>query len=269
MPVIAIDDPGDPRLADYRSLTDVALRRRLEPEEGLYIAESAYVIERAVAAGHLPDSLLMAQSWAERMAPLVEALPPQTPVYVGTHAVLEEVTGFHVHRGALASMRRPLLPAVDQVIAGARRIVVLEGIVDHTNVGAIFRSAAALGAGAILVSPHCADPLYRRSIRVSMGAVFSIPWTRVDDWPSGLDLLRERGVVVAALALREDAVALEDFSAATPDRLALVLGAEGDGLSDSAVEHADVIVRIPMLAGIDSLNVAAASAVAMWELRVR
>ncbi len=262
-----IDDAADPRLTDYFSLTDVALRRRIEPERGLYIAESAYVIERAVAAGHKPRSVMMADSWLVRMDELLAGLDPSVDVFVADHALLEQVTGFHVHRGALASMQRPALPSVDEIASSARRIVVLEDIVDHTNVGAIFRSVAALGADAIIVSPRCADPLYRRSVRVSMGAVYHVPWTRAQDWPSALDQLRAAGVVVAALALEPGAIALDDFSRECPERLALMLGTEGDGLSRSAIENADVVVRIPMLAGIDSLNVAAASAVAMWELR--
>jgi tRNA G18 (ribose-2'-O)-methylase SpoU len=197
------------------------------------------------------------------------------PVYVAEPAVLEAITGFHVHRGALAAMHRPPLPTVPEVLAaarggaGARRVAVLEDVVDHTNVGAAFRSAAALGVDAVLVTPRCADPLYRRSVRVSMGTVFQVPWTRVDPWPDGIGMLRDAGFVTAALALSEDAVSLDELEARTPERLAMVLGTEGDGLRPSTVAAADLVVRIPMAGGVDSLNVAAAAAVAFWATRVR
>ncbi len=265
---IQITDSADPRLEDYVSLTDVALRRRTEPERGLYIAESQKVIRRALAAGHRPRSYLMAERWVTDLADLVEdAEANGIPVYVAAHDVIEARTGFHLHRGALASIQRPVPRSVAEVIAGTRRIVVVEDVVDHTNVGAIFRSAAALGAEAVLVSPRCADPLYRRSIRVSMGTVFQVPWTRIDPWPEGIDQLRRAGFTVAAMALTDDSVSLADLEGRAPERLALVVGAEGDGLSDRTVAAADVTVRIPMAGGVDSLNVAAASAVAMWALR--
>jgi len=266
---IAITDPADPRLLDYVGLTDVALRRRTEPERGLYIAESDKVIRRALAAGHRPRSFLMAERWLTDLADLVTwAESCDIPVYVGTHPIIEDLTGFHLHRGALASMQRPDLPTVGSVLEAARRVVVLEDIVDHTNVGAIFRSAAALGVDAVLVTPRCADPLYRRSIRVSMGTVFQVPWTRIDPWPAGVDLLRDNGFHVAAMALSDDSVSLDELAAAPPERLAVVMGTEGDGLSARTVASADSVVRIPMAGGVDSLNVAAASAVAMWALRV-
>lgn len=265
---IRITDPGDARLADYLHLTDVALRSRTEPELGLFIAESAAVIRRALATGYRLRSVLMEDRWLDDLGDVLVAAEEQgADVFLADREVLESITGFHVHRGALAAMHRPALRSVGEVVAGARRIVILEDIVDHTNVGAIFRSVAALGADAVLVTPRCADPLYRRSVRVSMGAVFHVPWTRIDPWPEGLGYLREHGVVIAALALRADAVTLDDLADAPPDRLALVLGAEGDGLSADALAAADLCVRIPMQAGIDSLNVAAASAVALWALR--
>ncbi len=276
MPIIRLTDPDDDRLADYTRLTDVALRRRLEPERGLYMAESTKVIRRALDAGHRPRSFLMTERWLPELADVladVEARFPGVPVYVGPAEVVETITGFHLHRGALAAMHRPELPRVGDLLAaarggaGARRVAVLEGVVDHTNVGAVFRSAAALGVDVVLVSPECADPLYRRSVRVSMGTVFQVPWTRLEAWPGGLDLLRTAGFTVAALALADDAVALDDLAAAPPERLALVLGTEGDGLSRRAVAAADVVVRIPMAGGVDSLNVAAASAVAFWATR--
>jgi tRNA G18 (ribose-2'-O)-methylase SpoU len=255
-------------LTDYVGLTDVALRRRTEPEHGLYMAESEKVIRRALAAGHRPRSYLMAERWLTDLADLVEgAERDRVPVFVGPDDVMEELTGFHLHRGAVASMHRPELPPLDSVVRDARRVLVLEDIVDHTNVGAAFRSGAALGIDAILVTPRCADPFYRRAVRVSMGTVFQVPWTRIQPWPRAVDGLREAGFTVAALALTEDAVTLDELAATPPERLALVLGTEGDGLRPRTITAADVTVRIPMAGDVDSLNVAAAAAVAMWALR--
>jgi tRNA G18 (ribose-2'-O)-methylase SpoU len=191
------------------------------------------------------------------------------PVYVGTPQLLEAITGFNVHRGAIASMHRPAPVPVAEVVAAARRVVVLEDVVDHTNVGAVFRSVAGIGADAVLVSPRCADPLYRRAVRVSMGTVFQVPWARLEPWPAGLGVLRGMGFTVAALALTPSAVPLDRLEAEPPERLALVLGTEGDGLSDLALGEADLAVRIPMAGGVDSLNVAAAAAVALWATRPR
>lgn len=263
-----ITEADDARLNDYLNLTDVALRSRTEPAMGLFIAESAAVIRRALTTGYRLRSVLMDDRWRAELGDLIAAADSQgAEVFLAGREVLESVTGFHVHRGALAAMHRPPLRSIAEVVEGARRIVILEDIVDHTNVGAIFRSVAALGADAVLVTPRCADPLYRRSVRVSMGAVFHVPWTRIDPWPGGLSQLRQAGLVIAALALRDDAVSLDALASAPPERLALVLGAEGDGLAPSTLDAADMCVRIPMLAGIDSLNVAAASAVALWALR--
>ena len=277
MPIHRVTTADDERLADYTRLTDVALRAKHEPTKGLYIAESSTVIRRAVAAGHRPRSLLMAERWLADLEDLLDAVGAgpdgEVPVYVAEPEVLEAVTGFHLHRGALAAMHRPPLAGVHDLLAsarggaGARRVAVLEDVVDHTNVGAIFRSAAGLGVDAVLVSPRCADPLYRRSVRVSMGTVFQVPWTRLVTWPAGLDDLRADGFTVAALALADDAVTLDRLAEDAPERLALVLGTEGDGLSRGAVAAADVVVRIPMAGGVDSLNVAAASAVAFWATR--
>jgi tRNA G18 (ribose-2'-O)-methylase SpoU len=264
-----IIDPGDPRLTDYVGLTDVALRRRTEPERGLYVAESEKVIRRALAAGHQPRSFLMGERWLTDLGDVVsQAEADGIPVFVGEASVIEELTGFHLHRGALAAMERPPLPSVAELVAHARRVLILEDIVDHTNVGAVFRSAAALGIDAILVTPRCADPLYRRSIRVSMGTVFQVPWTRIDPWPGGLDVLRAERFHVAALALSEDSVTLDEFVADPPERIALVLGTEGDGLRARTIAAVDTVLRIPMAGGVDSLNVAAAGAVAAWALRV-
>jgi tRNA G18 (ribose-2'-O)-methylase SpoU len=264
MAIERIDDAADPRLADYRDLTDVALRRVQEPAGGLYIAESAKVLARALAAGHRPRSVLVQDKWLGEAEALVGA---ETPVYVVPAAIAESVTGYAVHRGLLASMHRPALPAPADVLCDARLVLVLEDIVDHTNVGAAFRAAAGLGADAVLVAPRCADPLYRRSVRVSMGTVFQVPWTRLPEWREATGILHDAGFDIAALALADDAVTLDAYSAQRPDRIALVMGAEGDGLSREALAAADTVVTIPMAGGVDSLNVAAASAVALWELR--
>ncbi|MBO3142867.1 TrmH family RNA methyltransferase [Dermatophilus congolensis] len=267
---ITITDPADERVRDYFSLTDVNLRRALEPAGGLYMAESEKVLRRALAVGHRPRSLLLAPRWVNELSDLVAQFEGESvPVFVGEHEVIEAMTGFHLHRGVLAAMHRPQLPSVEDVVRGARRLVVLEDIVDHTNVGAIFRSAAALGVDGVLVTPRCADPLYRRSVRVSMGNVLNVPWTRIEQWPAGADCLRQWGVSVASFALSDDSVTLDELAADPPERLALVLGTEGDGLQQHTLAKSDVVVRIPMGHGVDSLNVAAASAVAMWALRVR
>lgn len=255
-------------LADYSRLTDVALRRVSEPEGGLYIAESTKVITRALRAGHRPRSVLLQEQWLADIEPLLADFP-EVPVFVGDSALLEELTGYHLHRGALAAMHRPELPDPAELLRDARRVVVLEDIVDHTNVGAIFRSVAGLGADAVLVSPRCADPLYRRSVRVSMGTVLQVPWTRIPEWDEAAPVLHAAGFEIAALALSDDAVSLETYAAAPPGRIALVLGSEGDGLSRHALAAADRVLTIPMLHGVDSLNVASASAVALWALRVR
>jgi len=265
--VIRITDLSDQRLGDYLNLTDVALRRVSEPVGGLYIAESSKVIGRAVSAGHVPRSALMLEQWLPDLEPVLEQF--DIPVFVGDAALLESLTGFSLHRGALASMHRPAMPSVAELLRDARRVVVLEDIVDHTNVGAIFRSVAGLGADAVLVTPRCADPLYRRSVRVSMGTVLQVPWTRLPDWPLGADQLREAGFQIAALALSDAAVDLDTYAASPPDRLAVILGTEGDGLSPAALSAADAVVTIPMMHGVDSLNVAAASAVALYALRIR
>ena len=264
----------------------MALRRRLETQRGLYMAESSKVITRAVAAGHAPRSFLMAPRHLDEMRPVIASAVGcgrsddggEVPVFVAPEEVLESITGFHLHRGALAAMNRPELAGVPELLvsahagAGARRVAILEDLVDHTNVGAAFRSAAALGIDAVLVTPRCADPLYRRSVRVSMGTVFQVPWTRIERWPA-MDELHAQGFTVAALALSENSVALDEFAASPactePDsRVAVVLGTEGDGLSHRTIAAADEVVRIPMAGGVDSLNVAAAAAVAFWALRL-
>ena len=268
MSVQRVHDPLDPRVHEYVGLTDMALRTRREPAEGLYLAESDKVIRRALAAGHRPRSFLMGERWVDELADLVGAAArEQVPVYVADRDVLESITGFHLHRGAMAAMHRPALPALADVLASARRVAILEDVVDHTNVGAVFRSAAALGFDAVLVTPRCADPLYRRSVRVSMGTVFQVPWTRIDPWPGSLDLLRRLGFTVVSLALAQGAVSLEALAIDPPAKLALVLGTEGDGLRPGTLAASDAVVRIPMSGAVDSLNVAAAAAVAFWALR--
>nr|WP_230205234.1 RNA methyltransferase [Parafrankia elaeagni] len=269
---IVIDDPADPRVADYVALTDVALRRRREPAEGLFIAEGERVIERALRAGYRPRSVLVSPArlagvperiWAEPAA----GDPP--PVFVAGPPVLEAITGFEVHRGALASMcRRPAL-APAQVLAAARRVLVCEDLVSHTNLGAIFRSAAGLGMDAVLLSPRCADPLYRRSVRVSMGEVFAVPYARLDPWPGALDLVRAAGFEVVALTPASDAEELTPAWGAAADRVALLLGTEGAGLSEATQAAATRRARIPMAHGVDSLNVAATAAIACYLLGIR
>jgi tRNA G18 (ribose-2'-O)-methylase SpoU len=267
---LTLDSIEHPALRDYTNLTDVALRSLREPDEGIYIAESLKVLERALGAGHRPLSIITTPQWVNQLTELAndhQVALENTPVYVGESAVIEGLTGFHVHRGTLASMARPMLPSVEELLAGSRRIVVLENIVDHTNVGAVFRSVAGLGADGVIISPSCADPLYRRSVRVSMGTVLQVPWTRARSWPELIAALRAADFQVAALALGEGMVSLDSYALDPPQRLALVLGTEGEGLSREALESADVKVSIPMHHGVDSLNVAAAGAVALWALR--
>ncbi len=267
MHVVRVNDLGHEALGDYAGLTDVTLRRAFEPAGGLYIAESAKVIARALGAGHRPRSVLLQEKWLTDLEPMLEAF--DGPIFVAQPDLLEKLTGFTMHRGALASMHRPPLPSVEETVAGARCVVVLEDLVDHTNVGAVFRAVAGLGADAVLITPRCADPLYRRSVRVSMGTVFQVPWTRLSSWPGDVSLLKGLGFHVAALALHPDAAALDSFVEAMDGPVALVLGAEGDGLSQDTMREADSIVTIPMLHGVDSLNVASASAVAIYALSRR
>jgi tRNA G18 (ribose-2'-O)-methylase SpoU len=266
MRLVPVTDADDPRLDDYRGLTDTALRTIREPAGGLYIAESTKVIARAVAAGHRPRSVLVQERRVEDIRGIVGEF--DVPVYVVPDDVAEAVTGFAVHRGTIASMHRPELPTVGEVIEGASVVLILENIGDHTNVGAAFRAAAGLGADAVLVSPGGADPLYRRSVRVSMGTVFQVPWTRITDWDQAVADLHAARFDIAALALRDDAVSLDAYVADRPERVALVMGSEGDGLSRTVMDRADTIVTIPMSGGVDSLNVASAAAVALWAVKV-
>ena len=265
MTVIAIQSAADERVDDYRDLTDVGLRRRREPEQGLFMAESHPVIERAIAAGYPVRSVLTTPRWLADVETLLTDRQ-DTPVLVADDDVVREITGYRVHRGALAAMARLPLPSLDDVLEGAARVLVLEGIVDHTNVGAVFRSAAGLGFDAVLVDPTCADPLYRRSVRVSMGAVFSIPWTRCTPWPATLTAMGADGWRVLALTPRLDAQIRGTVAAERPERVALVLGTEGHGLTEGTLAAVTDHVRIPMAAHVDSLNIAAAAAVACYAL---
>jgi tRNA G18 (ribose-2'-O)-methylase SpoU len=261
---VFIDGAIDPALADYRALTDVELRRRSEPAQGIFIAEGELVIRRALRAGYPMRSALMTQRWVSSVADLVADI--DVPLYVGSEELLESVIGFHVHRGALAAMGRLPLRSVADLLPRSSRLVVLEEVNSHTNLGAIFRSAAGLGMDAVLLSPTCADPLYRRSVRVSMGEVFSIPYARIESWPTGLTELREVGFRILALTPDSGAESIDDIEMRYGDKLALLLGAEGPGLSKDALAAATSRVRIPMGNGVDSLNVAAATAVACYAI---
>ncbi|WP_435817983.1 TrmH family RNA methyltransferase [Micrococcus terreus] len=272
---IELTDAQDPRVQMYCSLSDAALRRRQDTEHGIYLAESSQVVRRALDAGHTPRSFFLSHRYLESMQD-VFAVHPNVPVYTGSDQMLEQITGFHLHRGALAAMDRPAPRSVEEVLHGARRVVVVEDLVDHTNLGAIFRSAAALGMDAVLLSAASADPLYRRCIRVSMGTVFQVPWSRFasgehpdDGTAPGVRRLQDLGFRVAALELTDRAVLMDAPHLREVERLALVLGSEGPGVRQATLDACDDHVMIPMSAGVSSLNVAAAAAVAFWELRAR
>ena len=272
--IIELTDLAQPELDVYARLTQAQLRSRRDPEKGLFIAESPKVIGYALDAGCEPASLLMERKHIEGQGKDIIARCGDIPVYTADSALLERLTGFALTRGILCAMRRPGLPGVEELCAGARRIAVLEGIVDTTNLGAIFRSAAALHIDGVLLTPTCCDPLNRRSVRVSMGTVFQVPWTWIGDnagqWPHpGMERLRELGFQTAALALREDSLSIDDPRLMEEEKLAILLGTEGDGLAADTIARCDYTVRIPMSHGVDSLNVAAAGAVAFWQLRAR
>jgi len=259
--LVEVTDPADPRLADYRDLRDVELRKHLEAEQGLFIAEGEKVVRRATESGFEARSFVMAPRWLDGLADVLDR--SEAPCYVVSEDLAERVTGFHVHRGALASLRRRPLPEAAEVLSAARTVVVLEDVVDHTNVGAVFRSAAALGIDAVLLSPRCADPLYRRSVKVAMGAVFTVPYARIDGWYDAVADLTARGFTTVALTPAPDAVPIEE-AVAGRDRVALLLGTEGHGLSDRWMSSAQLRAVIPMSRDVDSLNVAAATAVACY-----
>lgn len=272
--MIEIVDFGAPELDVYARLTEAQLRNRRETEKGIFIAESLKVIEYALDAGCEPVSFLMERKHIEGQAKGLLARCGDVPVYTAEREVLAELTGYELTRGILCAMRRPTMPSVEEICKKARRIVVLDGIVDPTNVGAIFRSAAALNMDAVLVTPSCCDPLYRRAVRVSMGTIFQIPWTRIGErssqWPCvGIERLKEMGFKTAAMALTDRSISIEDESLKELEKLAVVMGSEGHGLSEKTIASCDYTVKIPMSHGVDSLNVAAASAVAFWQLRVR
>lgn len=270
--LIEITDFTSPELDVYARLTEAQLLNREEPAKGLFIAESPKVIERALDAGCQPVSLLMERKHIDSQAKDVVARCGGIPVYTSSPDILTKLTGFQLTRGVLCAMRRPKLPSVEEAVKGARRIVILENVMNPTNVGAIFRSAAALGMDAVLLTPGCSNPLYRRAARVSMGTVFQIPWTfigsEMSDWPErGMEKLHELGFKTAAMALRDDSVSIDDPKLLAEEKLAIILGSEGDGLTNDTIADCDYTVRIPMYHDVDSLNVAAASAVAFWQLR--
>lgn len=272
--IIEITDFTAPELDVYARLTEAQLLNRQAPEQGLFIAESPKVIDRALDAGYVPVSLLLERKHIAGQASGVIARCGDVPVFTAETEVLTELTGFRLTRGVLCAMRRPPLPSVEAVCAGARRITILENIMNPTNVGAIFRSAAALGIDAVLLTPACSDPLYRRAARVSMGTVFQVPWTCLGsdcaEWPHpGMERLRALGFRTAAMALSDNAVSIADPQLMAEEKLAIVLGTEGDGLAAGTIADCDYTVRIPMSHGVDSLNVAAASAVAFWQLGLR
>lgn len=268
--IITLTSLDAPELDVYARLTQAQLRNRLEPEKGLFIAESPKVIGTALSAGLEPVSFLMEQRHITGDAASLLARFPDVPVYTAERELLARLTGYTLTRGVLCAMRRPAPKSPTEVIAGAKRIAVLEGVVDATNIGAIFRSAAALGMDAVLLSPTCCDPLTRRAVRVSMGTVFQLPWATFDTWPAGgMEILRGAGFATCAMALRDDSLALGDERLNSLPKIAIVLGAEGDGLANGTIAACDYTVRIPMAHGVDSLNVAAASAVAFWELRAK
>lgn len=272
--VIEITDFEVPELDVYARLTEAQLRSRRDAEKGIFIAESPKVIEYALDSGCEPLSFLMERKHIEGQAKELLERCDSVPVYTADREVLAGLTGYELTRGILCAMRRPKLPSVEEICKDARRVVVLEGIVDPTNVGAIFRSAAALNMDAVLVTPSCCDPLYRRAVRVSMGTVFQIPWTKIgsesSQWPHpGLDRLKEFGFKTAAMALTDQSVDIEDSELLSEKKLAVVMGSEGHGLSDETIQACDYTVKIPMSHGVDSLNVAAAGAVAFWQLRIR
>lgn len=272
---LELDQPTDPRLSDYLRLRDTQLRHSVEATEGLYIAEGTTIIRRAIEAGHRPRSVLLAPRWIDGLRDLVD--PLDVDVFVVSEAMAEQVTGFHVHRGALASMQRPAPRSLDD-LAGCDRLVIVEDLVDHANLGAIARSVAALGWDGLIVSSRSADPLYRRAVKASMGTVLSLPWVRSDEDLATLATLKRAGFVLVATALADEAVPVDEArkrvtgkrvagERVAGERVVLMLGTEGHGLSQSWLDHADVVVTIPMAAGVDSLNVGAAAAICLWELR--
>lgn len=264
MPVIEISSLRHEGVEVFSTLTEAQLRNKVEPEKGVFIAESPKVIKVALDAGYEPLSLLCERKHIEGDAKEIMERIGDIPVYTGDRDLLATLTGYTLTRGVLCAMRRPIPKSVEEVTAGARRVVVIDGVVDTTNIGAIFRSAAALGIDAVLLTPNSCDPLNRRAVRVSMGSVFLVPWTWTDE---SLESLKRLGFKTAAMALSDDSVAIDDKALNNEERLAIIMGTEGDGLPKETIREADYVVRIPMAHGVDSLNVAAAAAIAFWELR--
>ena len=272
--VMEITDFSAPELDVYARLTEAQLLNRFEPAKGMFIAESPKVIHRALDAGCVPVSMLMERKDIDGSAREILERCPEIPVYTADEDLLCNLTGYHLTRGVLCAMRRPQLPAAEEILADKRRVVILENVQNPTNVGAIFRSAAALGMDAVLLTPGCSNPLYRRSARVSMGTVFQVPWTYIGtetaDWPGkGMEILKKLGYKTAAMALSDNSVSIDDPALMAEEKLAILMGSEGDGLTDATIAACDYTVKIPMYHGVDSLNVAAASAVAFWQLRAK
>ena len=266
--VIEITDFSDPALDVYARLTEAQLLNRFEPAKGMFIAESPKVIHRALDGGCVPVSMLMERKDIDGSAREILERCPDIPVFTADEQLLCNLTGYHLTRGVLCAMRRPQLPTMEEICEKASRVVILENVQNPTNVGAIFRSAAALGMDAVLLTPGCSNPLYRRSARVSMGTVFQIPWAYTPQWPeAGMESLGKLGFKTAAMALSDNSISIEDPQLLSEDKLAILMGSEGDGLADQTIAACDYTVKIPMYHGVDSLNVAAASAVAFWQLR--
>lgn len=263
--ILQVADLEDPRLDEYLRLSEAHLRMRSDVENGLYIAESTKVVQRAINAGHVPRSFLLAEKHLEQLAEEFNQFP-DTPIFIGDDRQLQDLVGFHLHRGAMAAMNRPDPLDLDEVLEASSRIAILEDIADHTNLGAIIRSASGLGVDAVLLTPKCVDPWYRRSARVSMGTVFDLPWVRMQSWPEDIQTLKKHGYEMLAVELTDDAIPLNEVEIKAGQKVAMILGNEGRGVTDEALAAVDQTVIIPMHRGVDSLNVGAASAIAFWHL---
>lgn len=263
--ILHVADLQDERLDEYLRLSEAHLRMRTDVENGLYIAESTKVVQRAINAGHTPRSFLLAQKHLGQLVAEFNRFP-DAPIFIGDDAQLQDLVGFHLHRGAMAAMNRPAPLDLDEVLAASSRVAILEDIADHTNLGAIIRSASGLGIDAVLLTPKCVDPWYRRSARVSMGTVFDLPWVRLESWPQDIERLRAHGYRMLAMELTENAVPLNEIQLSAGEKAAMILGNEGRGVTDEALAAVDTTVIIPMHRAVDSLNVGAASAIAFWHL---
>ncbi|RWZ83819.1 TrmH family RNA methyltransferase [Glutamicibacter sp. HZAU] len=263
--ILQVADLEDPRLDEYLRLSEAHLRMRSDVENGLYIAESTKVVQRAINAGHVPRSFLLAEKHLDQLAEEFNQFP-DAPIFIGDDRQLQDLVGFHLHRGAMAAMNRPEPLDLDEVLEASSRIAILEDIADHTNLGAIIRSASGLGVDAVLLTPKCVDPWYRRSARVSMGTVFDLPWVRMQSWPGDLQTLKKHGYEMLAMELTDDAIPLNEVEIKAGQKAAMILGNEGRGVTDEALATVDRTVIIPMHRGVDSLNVGAASAIAFWHL---